>query len=94
VLDPFGRQDDRRLERAMIAAYEDDMEAAIAALSPVTHGTAIALARHPFQVRGFGPVKQASHTKAEPARQDLRRRLAAPHSEPEARTRRTETQDA
>jgi indolepyruvate ferredoxin oxidoreductase len=94
VLDPFGRQDDRRLERAMITAYEDDMVAAITALSPATHAAAIALARHPFSVRGFGPVKQASHAQAEAARQDLRRRLTGPHSPPEARTRRTETQDA
>jgi indolepyruvate ferredoxin oxidoreductase len=94
VFDPFGWQDDRRLERSMIAAHEDDMAAAIAALSPATHAAAVALARHPFTVRGFGPVKQASHAKAEPVRQDLRRRLAAPHSQPDARTRRTETQDA
>jgi indolepyruvate ferredoxin oxidoreductase len=92
VFDPFGRQADRVLERAMIATYEGDMEAAIAALSPATHAASVALARHPFSVRGFGPVKQASHAKAEPARQDLRRRLADAHSAPGAR--RTEIQDA
>jgi indolepyruvate ferredoxin oxidoreductase len=94
VLDPFSGQDDRKLERAMIAAYEADMEEAIARLSPATHATAVALARHPFSVRGFGPVKQASHAKAEAQRQDLRRRLMQPRSPPEAKARRTETQDA
>lgn len=94
VLDPFGMQKDRRLERAMVAGYEDDMAAAIGALSPTSHAAAVALARHPFSVRGFGPVKLASHAKAEPARQDLRRRLGAPHSEPGPGTRRTETQHA
>ncbi|WP_291297565.1 indolepyruvate ferredoxin oxidoreductase family protein [Elioraea sp.] len=79
ALDLFARQDDRRLEREMIARYEADMEQAIASLSPATRDAATALARHPFSVRGFGPVKQASHAKAEPARRALLDRLAAPH---------------
>ena len=74
-LDPFAWQGDRRLERAMVTAYEDDIATAIASLSPATVEDATALARHPFSVRGFGPVKQASHAKAEPARRTLRERL-------------------
>jgi indolepyruvate ferredoxin oxidoreductase len=78
ALDLFARQEDRRLERAMITRYEADMDRAIASLAPATRDAAVALARHPFSVRGFGPVKLASHAKAEPARLALLDRLAAP----------------
>jgi indolepyruvate ferredoxin oxidoreductase len=94
-LDPFARQQDRRLERAMIRTYEGDMEAAIAALSAGTHEAAVALARHPFSVRGFGPVKQESHARAEPVRQALRTRLTMHHpTRQQARTTEDETTHA
>jgi indolepyruvate ferredoxin oxidoreductase len=94
-LDPFARQQDRRLERAMIRTYEQDIEAAIAALSPLTIEAASALARHPFSVRGFGPVKQESHAKAEPVRQALRTRLTMHHrAGDETRTTEDETTHA
>ncbi|WP_144299426.1 indolepyruvate ferredoxin oxidoreductase family protein [Elioraea rosea] len=82
-LDPFARQQDRRLERSMLADYESDVALALAALSPATVEDATALARHPFRVRGFGPVKQASHASAEPARHALRERLAAARITPD-----------
>ena len=94
-LDPFAHQQDRKLERAMIRHYEEDIAAAIGALSEATHAAAVALARHPFSVRGFGPVKQESHARAEPVRRALRKRLAD-HRQPEqhARTPESETTHA
>jgi len=46
-------------------------------------------------VRGFGPVKQESHARAEPVRRALRKRLAD-HRQPEqhARTPESETTHA
>ena len=92
--DPFRFQHDRRLERAMIRAYEEDIGVAIAALAPATREVGIALARHPFSVRGFGPVKQASHAKAEAARRALLARLTAPAERLTQDEPREETTDA
>jgi indolepyruvate ferredoxin oxidoreductase len=78
LADPFRWQQDRRIERAMIAAFEQDVEGALAQLSPATLPTAIELVRLPFAVRGFGPVKRASHARAETRRAALRAQLAAP----------------
>ncbi|TQF76747.1 indolepyruvate ferredoxin oxidoreductase family protein [Elioraea sp. Yellowstone] len=78
LADPFRWQEDRRLERAMIVAFEQDVEAALAHLSPPTLATAIELVRLPFAVRGFGPLKRTSHARAEARRAALRADLAAP----------------
>jgi indolepyruvate ferredoxin oxidoreductase len=78
ALDLFGRQADRRMERAMVDEYAADMARACAALSPATLDTAVALAGWPDMVRGFGPVKEANRARAEAARQGLLSRLAAP----------------
>ncbi len=58
--DPFGRQADRRLERAMIGVYEADIGQALGVLRPENLASAAELARWPLDVRGFGPVKRAS----------------------------------
>lgn len=60
ALDFFGRQEDRRAERAMIGTYESDMRIVLAKLSPATQGAALAVTHWPDQVRGFGPVKLAN----------------------------------
>jgi indolepyruvate ferredoxin oxidoreductase len=77
LLDPFRWQQDRRIERAMIAEFERDMEAALAQLTTETLPTAIELARLPFAVRGFGPLKRDSHARAEVRRQSLRAKLSS-----------------
>jgi indolepyruvate ferredoxin oxidoreductase len=84
ALDPFGRQEDRRAERAMRDAYAADMGAALAALSPATLDAAVALAALPDQVRGFGPVKLAAWAQAQAARPALLARLRAPAEPPAA----------
>ena len=67
-LDLFGRQADRRLERALIAEYESDLTAAFAGadLAKMT-----ALAELPDMIRGFGPVKAESARAAALARTGL-----------------------
>ena len=78
LLDPFRWQEDRRIERAMITAFEQDVEAALAHLSAATLPGAIELVRLPFAVRGFGPLKRTSHARAETRRTALRAQLAVP----------------
>ncbi len=80
-LDLFGRQAERRWERALVEQYQSDIRATLDVLSPRTLGTAIALAEMPDQIRGFGPVKEANRAKAMDRREKLLATLAA--SEPD-----------
>jgi indolepyruvate ferredoxin oxidoreductase len=77
-LDLFGRQQERREERALIATYGADLTRALDALSPATLEAAIGLAALPDTVRGYGPVKAANLAKAQARRGDLLAQLAAP----------------
>src|SRR5205814_5183962 len=66
AFDPFARLEDRRIERALIQEYRADVEAICARLSPTTLEDALALARLPEEIRGFGPIKQASLRRVRP----------------------------
>jgi indolepyruvate ferredoxin oxidoreductase len=68
-LDLFGYSAERRMERALIAEYERDMREVLAKIAPETRDIAREIAALPAQVRGFGPVKEAS-VKAYRARRD------------------------
>jgi indolepyruvate ferredoxin oxidoreductase len=81
-LDPFGWQADRRMERQMIRDYRDDMRAALAALSPATLDTAVALAEGPDRVRGYGPVKMENWRREQTRRAELLSALRAPAERP------------
>jgi indolepyruvate ferredoxin oxidoreductase len=74
-LDPFGRQEERRSERALIDQYVSDLHTALASLRPETLDVAVAIAQLPDMIRGFGPVKGANRAKAEQERQTLLARL-------------------
>jgi len=71
ALDVFGRSAERRMERALIAEYEADMAEILPAVTPQTLEIAEALARLPLQIRGFGPVKEASARAAAARRVEL-----------------------
>jgi indolepyruvate ferredoxin oxidoreductase len=55
--DPFGHTAERRMERALISAYEATVDTLLAGLSAATHRQALEIANLPDQIRGFGPVK-------------------------------------
>jgi indolepyruvate ferredoxin oxidoreductase len=69
--DPFGRTEERRMERALIKQYEADMKDVLPKLTDQTRDAIIALAELPLQIRGFGPVKQANEAKAAKRREEL-----------------------
>ncbi|MBP0480913.1 indolepyruvate ferredoxin oxidoreductase family protein [Sagittula salina] len=71
ALDPFGRTEERRMERALIAQYEADMGEWLPKATPGRMEALVALADLPLSVRGFGPVKMANAAKAEKRREDL-----------------------
>ncbi|MCW3477122.1 indolepyruvate ferredoxin oxidoreductase family protein [Limobrevibacterium gyesilva] len=77
-LDPFGRTDERRAERALIGDYEALVEELLQKLKPETLSTAVALASLPEKIRGFGHVKERAIRQAEAERAKLLERLRQP----------------
>ncbi|WP_370158590.1 indolepyruvate ferredoxin oxidoreductase family protein [Salipiger bermudensis] len=69
--DPFGRTAERKMERALIAQYERDMDEVLPKLTPETHDAIVALAELPLKIRGFGPVKEANEREAAKRREEL-----------------------
>ncbi|MGA8055738.1 MAG: indolepyruvate ferredoxin oxidoreductase family protein, partial [Burkholderiales bacterium] len=57
ALDPFGRTEERRMERRLIADYERTVDELLAKLARENHATALAIASIPEEIRGFGHVK-------------------------------------
>ncbi len=69
--DPFGRTAERKMERALIRQYVADMADVLPKLSDQTRDAIVALASLPLDIRGYGPVKQASEVKAAKRREEL-----------------------
>jgi indolepyruvate ferredoxin oxidoreductase len=57
AFDPFGRAEVRRVERALVGEYRQQIETALVRLTPITHDTAVALAGLPDEIRGYEQVK-------------------------------------
>jgi indolepyruvate ferredoxin oxidoreductase len=64
AFDPFGGTAERRMERQLLRDYETLLDELIRKLDAGNHGLAVELASLPWQVRGFGHVKQASVERA------------------------------
>ncbi|MDA0226197.1 MAG: indolepyruvate ferredoxin oxidoreductase family protein, partial [Proteobacteria bacterium] len=60
ALDPFGRSEERRTERALITEYERTVEDLLGLLSRDTLEQAVDIAALPESIRGFGHVKAKS----------------------------------
>ena len=56
-LDPFGKAKVRRVERELIAEYEEAAAEALSLLTPETHETAVELLELPDLVRGYEEIK-------------------------------------
>ena len=63
AFDPFGRGEERRSERRLIAEYEAMLDEVLGKLTPENHHLAVGLAAIPEKIRGFGHVK-ARHLAA------------------------------
>jgi indolepyruvate ferredoxin oxidoreductase len=68
-LDFFGKTEERHQERQMIEDYIKELDGICAALSPVNHAAAVALASVPDEVRGYGHVKEKSIAEAKALRE-------------------------
>ena len=71
ALDLFGRTEERRMERALIAQYREDIERILAGLNADNHALALEIARLPEQIRGFGHVKERHFKAAQSRREQL-----------------------
>jgi len=63
-LDLFGASHERRMERGLIAEYEEGLGRIISGLSPARVALALEIAALPADIRGFGPVKEAAVSAA------------------------------
>jgi indolepyruvate ferredoxin oxidoreductase len=70
ALDFFGRTDERRMERKLIADYEAMMDEILGKLAPHNHKVAVQLATIPEHIRGYGHVKDR-HLKEAKARETV-----------------------
>ncbi|MEX0277142.1 MAG: indolepyruvate ferredoxin oxidoreductase family protein [Ruegeria sp.] len=70
-LDIFGYTAERKMERALIKQYEQDMNEVLPKVSAETRDAVAALARLPLDIRGFGPVLKANEAKAAKRREEL-----------------------
>ena len=58
ALDVFGRSEERRTERALIAEYRSTVEELLEQLDAGNHALALSIAQLPDQIKGFGHVKE------------------------------------
>ena len=82
AIDPFGRTEERRSERAFIATVEGIMDRVAAKAGPENLVAALALIDSTLHVRGFGPVKARNLAEFEAKLTELERGLDG--SDPEA----------
>jgi indolepyruvate ferredoxin oxidoreductase len=78
ALDIFGRTEERRVERALIAEYEALVEDLLANLSAATLPIAVQLAELPDKIRGFGHIKERNIRQVAAERAKLLERLHPP----------------
>ena len=70
-LDLFGYTEERRMERELIAHYEQQMLALIEHLMPANHSVAVQIASLPTQMRGFGHIKEENVKRAKALEAEL-----------------------
>ncbi len=78
AFDPFGRSEERRMERRLIAEYETLVGVLTLGLTPDRLAISVELASLPERIRGFGHVKERNIRLAEAEKLRLLERLDAP----------------
>ncbi|MEQ9335178.1 indolepyruvate ferredoxin oxidoreductase family protein [Thalassobaculum sp.] len=79
-LDPFGRSEERKMERRLRDEYSATVDEILERLTPETHGIAVELAGVPEQIRGFGHVKERNVERAEQRKAQLLGQLRNPEA--------------
>jgi indolepyruvate ferredoxin oxidoreductase len=76
VLDPFARQSDRQMERALIREFEDDVQLVLANLSASNQKTALELVTLAMSIRGYGVIKENNYRAVQQKRRNFRTQLS------------------
>ena len=76
--DVFGRTEERREERALVQQYQEAIAAMLPALNAANVPSALAFARLPEQIRGFGHVKARNLAAVRPQWDALRAQFHQP----------------
>jgi indolepyruvate ferredoxin oxidoreductase len=76
--DIFARSEERRTERRLFGEYEAVIDEILARLTPANHAIAVELASLPFEIRGFGHVKEANLARAKTKEAALLARFRLP----------------
>jgi indolepyruvate ferredoxin oxidoreductase len=77
AFDVFGYSAERRREREAITDYERLLDEITERLTVVNHETAVALAKLPLEIKGYGHVKEANAVKARDRQYGLLARFRA-----------------
>ncbi|WP_426958750.1 indolepyruvate ferredoxin oxidoreductase family protein [Muricoccus radiodurans] len=78
MLDPFGRTEERRTERALIGEFRTGLEAMLVRLTPENHATVAEWVEAWGGIRGFGHVKARNLETARARLAEIAARLDAP----------------
>jgi indolepyruvate ferredoxin oxidoreductase len=70
-LDIFGRTEERRHDRAILAEYESLMDELCERITPENHAVAVELAAVPESIRGYGHIRARHISSAATRRQEL-----------------------
>jgi indolepyruvate ferredoxin oxidoreductase len=65
AFDVFGKTEERKMERALIAQYKSSIEKLLPALNATNAATALEIARIPEQIKGYGHVKERNVAAAQ-----------------------------
>jgi indolepyruvate ferredoxin oxidoreductase len=84
AFDAFGRSEERKTERRLIAEYEKTVDALVANLAHDNHALAVQIAAIPDRIRGFGHVKAKSVTEAAARQAELMARFLSAPAAPRA----------
>ena len=76
-LDPFGRTEVRRTERALITEYREVIDQLLAGLTNGNHDLAVQIAALPDQIRGYEDIKLATVRTYHEKLAELRAEFAA-----------------
>jgi indolepyruvate ferredoxin oxidoreductase len=74
-LDPFGRTEERRMERALPGEYRAAIERFLASLTPANHEAICDWAEAAAGIKGFGPVKERNLVKTRARWAEIEARL-------------------
>jgi indolepyruvate ferredoxin oxidoreductase len=78
ALDPFGRTEERRMERALIGEYRAGIERLLRLLSPKTHAKVCEWAEAAACIKGFGHIKARNAAAARARMAEIEAGIGAP----------------